>query len=166
MDAESARSRDLGCWDGVAVTTHATDQWTLKVASPDFVLEDPFIDQLIDLGFGKDCPQQDRAFWLNAVKASYTGDEGRRRARMAAINLGTRDGLHPRLFDVRCPVLWMHGTADVVYSVSNAEEEIGMFVNSPDAGLVVVENGQHFLSFDKPQEVDKAVIDFVSKYGK
>ena len=27
---------------------------------------------------------------------------------MAAINLRDRDGLHGRLFDVRCPVMWLH----------------------------------------------------------
>lgn len=27
---------------------------------------------------------------------------------MAAINLRERDGLHGRLFDVRCPVMWLH----------------------------------------------------------
>jgi hypothetical protein len=27
---------------------------------------------------------------------------------MAAINLAERDGLHSRLSDVRCPVLWLH----------------------------------------------------------
>ena len=86
--------------------------------------------------------------------------------RMAAINLRERDGLHGRLFDVRCPVLWLHGTADAVYSVANAEEEIKMFVNSPDARLQVVEEGQHFLSFSHPKEVDEALIGFVGKYGR
>jgi len=91
---------------------------------------------------------------------------GRQRMRMAAINLRERDGLHGRLFDVRCPVLWLHGTADAVYSVANAEEEIKMFVNSPDARLQVVEEGQHFLSFSHPKEVDEALIGFVGKYGR
>ncbi|TKA77250.1 hypothetical protein B0A55_06151, partial [Friedmanniomyces simplex] len=76
------------------------------------------------------------------------------------------DGLHSRLSDVRCPVLWLHGTADAVYSVKNAEEEIKMFVNSPDAQLKTVEGGQHFLSFSHPKEVDGALIQFVGKYGK
>ena len=85
---------------------------------------------------------------------------------MAAINLRERDGLHSRLFDVRCPVLWLHGTSDAVYSVANAQEEIKLFVNSPDAKLQVVQNGQHFLSFSHPKEVDGALLDFVAKYKK
>jgi len=69
---------------------------------------------------------------------------------MAAINLRERDGLHGRLPDVKCPVLWLHGTDDVVYSVSNAQEEIKLFTNSKDAKLVTVKDGQHFLSASHP----------------
>lgn len=84
---------------------------------------------------------------------------------MATINLRDRDGLHGRLADVKCPVLWLHGTKDVVYSVANAQREIKMFVGSPDAKLKVVDGGQHFLSFSHPEEVDGAVADFVAKYS-
>ncbi|KAK5109591.1 hypothetical protein LTR16_005749, partial [Cryomyces antarcticus] len=100
------------------------------------------------------------------IKSNYKGDDGRRRARMAAINLRERDGLHGRLFDIRCPVLWLHGTSDAVYSVANAEQEIKLFVNSPDARLVTVKDGQHFLSYSHSNEVDQHLIDFVGKYSK
>jgi len=60
----------------------------------------------------------------------------------------------------------MQGTADAVYSVANAEEEIKLFVNSPDARLQTVEGGAHFLSFSHPKEVDEALIEFVGKYSK
>lgn len=94
------------------------------------------------------------------------GDEGRKRIRMAAVNLRERDGLHGRLGYVKCPVLWLHGSDDVVYSVANAEQEIKMFTNSEKAELRVVQGGQHFLSFSHPKEVDEALIEFVGKYGK
>ena len=45
---------------------------------------------------------------MKTIKSNYQGDDGRRRARMAAINLRERDGLLGRLFDVRCPVMWLH----------------------------------------------------------
>jgi hypothetical protein len=54
---------------------------------------------------------------------------------MAAINLRERDELHGKLFDVRCPMLWLHGDADVVYSVRNAQKDIKMFVNAKSADL-------------------------------
>lgn len=165
MDAESERTRQLGCWDGVAVTSQAASQWTSKTPTLDFALDDAFVGQLIDLGFGEDMEKEARTFWMNAIKRNYTGDMGRRRARMAAINLGTRDGLHPRLFDVTCPVLWMHGTGDVVYSVANAQEEVAMFVNSPDARVQVIEGGKHFLSWSNPDEVESAVVQFVGRYS-
>jgi pimeloyl-ACP methyl ester carboxylesterase len=54
----------------------------------------------------------------------------------------------------------------VVYSVANAQHEIKMFVNSPDAKLVPVDGGAHFLSASHPKEVDAALIEFVGRYGK
>lgn len=85
---------------------------------------------------------------------------------MAAINLSQRDSLHARLSDVKCPVLWLHGTDDAVYSVANAKEEIEMLVNAESKELRVVEGGKHFLSFSHPEVVDKAVQEFVGRYGK
>lgn len=107
---------------------------------------------------------------------------------MAAINLRERDGLHGRLFDVTCPVMWLHvsriseslffavlegltesriqGTDDAVYSVDNAKQEIKLFKNAPAADLVVVDGGQHFLSASHPKDVDNALVDFVGKWHK
>lgn len=59
----------------------------------------------------------------------------------------------------------MQGTKDVVYSVANAKREIKLFVNSPDARLVIVQDGAHFLSASHPKEVDQALIEFVKKYS-
>ncbi|MCJ1253418.1 hypothetical protein MMC24_001229 [Lignoscripta atroalba] len=166
LDYESERTRSLGCWDGAAATTPSIQAWTSKEETPDYEPEDSFCNFLIDIGFGKNCGSDVREFWQKTIKSNYKGDDGRRRARMAAINLRERDGLHGRLFDVKCPVMWLHGTSDAVYSVANAEEEIKLFVNSPDAKLVTVEDGQHFLSASHPKEVDNALIDFVTKWHK
>ncbi|TKA74777.1 hypothetical protein B0A55_03866 [Friedmanniomyces simplex] len=166
MDYESERTRSLGCWNGPADLTPNIRAWTTEEKTEEFEPSEEYANFLIDIGFGKECPRETREFWVKEIKKNYRGDEGRRRIRMAAINLSERDGLHSRLSDVRCPVLWLHGTADAVYSVKNAEEEIKMFVNSPDAQLKTVEGGQHFLSFSHPKEVDGALIQFVGKYGK
>jgi pimeloyl-ACP methyl ester carboxylesterase len=60
----------------------------------------------------------------------------------------------------------IQGTADVVYSIANAEEEIKMFKNAKVADLVTVEGGAHFLSSSHPKEVDNALIEFVGKWAK
>ncbi|KAE8863611.1 hypothetical protein PTNB73_06818 [Pyrenophora teres f. teres] len=125
-----------------------------------------FVDFLIEAGFGKACPEHVRRFWEEEMKRNYQGEEGRKRIRMAAINLRDRDGLHLRLEDVRCPVLWLHGTDDAVYSVANAKEEIQLFTNSPEARLEVIQDGQHFLSASNPNEVNEHVVAFVKKYNK
>ena len=65
---------------------------------------------------------------------------------------------------MRCPVLRMHGTADPVYSVANAEDEMPLFVNSADAELRVVEGGQHFLSASNPDDVNTAVVEFINRW--
>jgi len=164
MDCESERTRRLGCWDGVEACTGPINSWTTTKITPDFEPDDDFCNFLIDIGFGKNCESNVRDFWKKTIKSNYQGDEGRKRARMAAINLRERDGLHGRLFDIKCPVMWLHGTSDAVYSVANAEEEIKLFVQSPEAKLVTVKDGQHFLSASHPKEVDNALIDFVGKW--
>ncbi|KAK3943358.1 Alpha/Beta hydrolase protein [Diplogelasinospora grovesii] len=166
LDYESERTRQLNCWDGFNLLKPLVAKWTTNQSTPDFEPDTDYCDFLIDIGFNKDCPQEVRDYWRKTIKENYRGDDGRRRIRMAAINLAERDGLHLRLADVRCPVMWLHGTKDVVYSIANAEQEIKLFVNSPDAQLVTVEGGAHFLSASHPQEVGQALINFVTKYSK
>ncbi|CZT15387.1 related to alpha/beta hydrolase [Ramularia collo-cygni] len=166
MNAETPHTISLGCWDGPALLASNISAWTTLTPTPDFEPTDTYCEFLISSGFGPDCPAPDRDFWTQALKANYRGDAGRKRIRMAAINLAERDGLHSRLMDVRCPVFWLHGTRDAVYSVRNAQEEIKLFGNSYEAKLKVVDGGQHFLSFSHPGEVEEALVEMVEKYGK
>ncbi|USW58482.1 Putative epoxide hydrolase, serine aminopeptidase, S33, alpha/Beta hydrolase [Septoria linicola] len=166
LNNENPHTVSLGCWDGPALLKDNISAWTTTKATPDFEPATEYCDFLIDIGFGTGCPKDVREFWRKTIKENYQGDDGRRRIRMAAINLAERDGLHSRLSDVKCPVLWLHGTNDAVYSVANAEQEIKLFVNSPDAKLQVVQGGQHFLSFSHPEDVDGALIAMAQKYGK
>lgn len=108
MDSETHRSRELGCWDAPTLLTGSINEWTSKDPTPGFEPSLAYCDYLIDIGFGKDCPAETRDYWRQTIRDNYRGDDGRRRIRMAAINLRDRDGLHPRLFDVRCPVMWLH----------------------------------------------------------
>jgi hypothetical protein len=59
----------------------------------------------------------------------------------------------------------MHGTADPVYSVANAEDEMKLFVNSPGAELRVVEGGWHFLSASNPDDVNTATVEFINRWS-
>lgn len=165
MDAESQRTRDLGCWDIAPIGDSLIGGWSSKDATPDFVLDDGFVGLLVSLGVGQEADPALVQSMSTNTKSVYVGDEGRRRARMCAVNLRDRDGLHGRLFDVTCPVLWMHGTADQVYSVANAHEEIVLFVNAKETNLVKVDGGQHFLSASNPGEVEPAVVDFIKKHS-
>jgi pimeloyl-ACP methyl ester carboxylesterase len=163
MDYESQRSRDLGCWDGIAFCTPSVDALAENVGD-DWVVPTEFVDAVLEAGLGQDVAPEERTFWQETHQKNYTGDAGRQRLRISTINLRDRDGLHGRLDSVKCPVLWMQGTADEVYSVPNAEDEIKLFVNAADAELRVVEGGQHFLSASDPDEVNTATVDFISRW--
>ncbi|SEP54352.1 alpha/beta fold hydrolase [Amycolatopsis saalfeldensis] len=163
MDFESPRSRDLGCWDAFAANSAVIDALAEPVGD-DWVVPDFFVDAVLASGLGG-VPDDEREFWLAAHRANYAGDDGRHRLRVSTVNLRDRDGLHGRLDEVRCPVRWLHGTADQVYSVANAEEEIRLFTGSPDARLEVVEGGQHFLSASHPAETGAAAAGFVKHWA-
>ncbi|CZT47146.1 related to alpha/beta hydrolase [Rhynchosporium secalis] len=165
LDYESERTRKHGCWNGPENLKASIQAWTTNENLTSFSPGEDYSNFLIDIGFGKDCDKSVRDYWNKTINENYQGDNGRRRIRMAAINLAERDGLHSRLPDVRCPVLWLHGTADAVYSVANAREEIKLFTNARSAELQVVPDGQHFLSFSHPKEVDNALIKFVEKWA-
>jgi pimeloyl-ACP methyl ester carboxylesterase len=163
MDFESQRSRNLGCWDGVGFCAPAIDALAESV-DDDWVIPNEIVDAVLAEGFGENVPPEERTFWHTTHRENYVGDAGRERLRISTINLSDRDGLHGRLDSVRCPVLWMHGTADRVYSVANAQDEIKLFVNSADAELRVVEDGQHFLSASHPEDVNTATIEFINRW--
>jgi pimeloyl-ACP methyl ester carboxylesterase len=163
MDFESPRSRELGCWDGVAFCTPAIDALAAPVGD-DWVIPGELVDAVLHEGLGDAVTADERAFWHATYSRTYVGDEGRQRLRMCTINLRDRDGLLGRLDGVRCPVLWMHGTADAVYSVANAEDGVARMVNA-DAELRVVEGGQHFLSASDPDAVNAAAVEFLRRHG-
>lgn len=162
MDFESERSRELGCWDAPGFLDASIEALAAPVAA-DWKPATESIDALLAVGLGPDVDATERAFWHRSLQQHYVGDAGRERMRICSINLRDRDGLLARLDSIRCPVLWMHGTEDPVYSVANAEEAMPRFTGSARARLQVVKGGQHFLSASDPAAVDAAVLDFIRR---
>ena len=109
MDDESQRSRDLGCWDGDEFVTPTIDEFSAPVGD-DWVVTDDYVTKLLESGLGDTVTPEEYAFWLKTYRVNYTGDAGRKRILVSAINLRDRDGLHARLYSVLCPVLWLHGS--------------------------------------------------------
>ncbi|KAH6619072.1 alpha/beta hydrolase [Boeremia exigua] len=140
--------------------------WTSSIPTPDFELDDTYCNFVVDVDFGHDCPDTLRDFWKQAMKSYYSGDDGRRKLRMAAINLRDRDSLHGRLAYVHCPVLWLQGTEDAVNTVANAKQEIDLIQNSLDARLQIIEGGLHVLSHSHQEEVERAVRQFVAMHHR
>ncbi|KFZ23187.1 hypothetical protein V502_02339 [Pseudogymnoascus sp. VKM F-4520 (FW-2644)] len=135
MDYESPRSRELGCWDGPAACSGLVALNGDLTPAHDFEPGDAYYDFLMEIGFGKNVDKATRGFWAKTIRDNYNGDEGKKRVSMAAVNLASRDGLHERLPNIRCPILWLQGTDDVVFSFKNAEEEIKLFINSAKTRL-------------------------------
>ncbi|CRG88732.1 Quinic acid utilization activator [Talaromyces islandicus] len=167
MDSESPQSRELGCWDGPAATSGFVKLGAdMTTPQHDFEPGQGYYDFLVEIGYGKDLGASLRSFWEETIKTTYRGEEGKRRICMAAINLASRDGLYARLPYVKCPVVWLHGTSDVVFSLANAQEGIKHFVNSPEARLVPFDKGVHFLSFTHPKEVHENILEFTARWSR
>lgn len=162
MDYESEASRQRGCWDGDAFNTPLIDSLADPVGA-DWHPTAEYCDGLLGAGLGSSVTAQERTLWHATIQDNYRGDDGRKRLRVCAINLRDRDGLYARLDSVLCPVLWLHGTKDEVYSVANAQDGIRRFTRSAGAQLKVVEGGQHFLSASNPERVNAETLEFIRR---
>ncbi|KAG2412487.1 hypothetical protein HFD88_010044 [Aspergillus terreus] len=164
MDYESADSRSKGCWDPAPLLTPFYQKWTSAVPTPDFVVDETWRGMVGSFGFGAHATAESTAFWSDTLRDVYQGDEGRRKVRMAVICLLERDGLLLRVGDIQCPVHWLHGTEDTVYSTQVAAEQIQLFVRSREAKLVPIEGGAHYLNATNPGQVNQALLEMVNKY--
>lgn len=169
MDGESAESRALGCWDGPGATSGFVSQAGAPTdfkADADFVPGDGYYDFLMEIGFGATVTPAIRDFWAKTIGRNYHGEAGKRRIIMAAVTLATRDSIQARLPYVRCPVLWLQGNADVVFSLKQAESDIKLFTHSVEARLVPCDGGVHFLSHTHKDLVHRELLAFVQKWTR
>lgn len=118
----------------------------------------------MEIGFGKTVDNPTKDFWAKTIKETYSGDEGKRRICMAAVALASRDGLHERLPYVKCPVLWLQGDADVVFSLVQAQEDIKRFTNSAEAKVVPCAGGVHFLSWTHAGKIHQEILQFIATW--
>ncbi len=116
MDYESAASREKGCWDPKTMLFPFYEKWC--ILEPDFVVDEVWRGMVVNLGFSGTLSAEAVSFWDQTVKDVYTGDEGRKKLRMALANLMERDGLLCRLRDIKCPVYWLHVSTHPITSCS------------------------------------------------
>lgn len=163
MDYESASSRELGCWNPKNDLAPFLEKWSTP--NPDFVVDEVWRGMVASLGFSGTVNQDILSFWDQTVKDVYSGEQGRKKLRMATINLMERDGLLRRVRDVKCPVYWLQGKEDVVFGVKIPAEHIKLFTSSPEATLTLVEGGGHYLNATSPKEIEEAILKMVGKYA-
>lgn len=164
MDNESASSRELGAWNPKNDLAPFLEKWT-TAPNPAFVVDEVWRGMVASLGFSGTVGKDVLSFWDQTVKDVYSGENGRKKLRMALINLMERDGLLRRVRDIKCPVYWLQGTQDVVFGVKIPAEHIKLFTSSPEATLTFVEGGGHYLNATSPKQVEEAILKMVRKYA-
>ncbi|KAK8113302.1 Alpha/Beta hydrolase protein [Apiospora sp. TS-2023a] len=158
MDAETAQTREEGCWDPAPfVRPFIEERWAAGAAGT----PDPGLRRR-----RRAATPENTAFWTEALREVYRGDAGRRKLRMATIALVERDGLLFRLPYIQCPVHWLHGTDDPVYSPEIPKKQIKLFTGSKEAKLDLLEGGAHFLNATHPKEMVDAILQMAAKYGQ
>ncbi|KAI2616715.1 putative alpha/beta hydrolase [Hypoxylon sp. NC1633] len=161
MDSETPESRLKGCWDPTPFLTPFFQKWSSSEPTPDFVVGEDWIQPVIGLSLGSQATPEAMNFWTESMRRVYAGNEGRQKLRMDTICLAERDGLSYRLGDITCPVHWLHGKGEPVFSDAIAREQIGLFTASKNAKLDVLEGGCHCLNVSHPKEIEDAILAMV-----
>lgn len=60
----------------------------------------------------------------------------------------------------------MHGTADIVYGVALMQKWAAELTSASPLRIEVVEEGTHFLTANKPEFVNKIVVEFLAAAGE
>ncbi|KAK7191603.1 hypothetical protein DPSP01_004790 [Paraphaeosphaeria sporulosa] len=165
MDAETAETREKGCWDPVPLLYPFAEKWTSAKPTPDFEIDDTWCGMVASFGFGAHATEASTAFWTQVLKDTYKGDEGRKKARMAVLCLLTRDSLNLRLADLTCPVHWLQGSEDAPYGCAVQKEQIELFKGSVEKKLSIVEGGAHYLNATNAKEVNEAILAMVKNHA-
>ncbi|OSS44002.1 hypothetical protein B5807_11423 [Epicoccum nigrum] len=165
MDAETAESREKGCWDPVPLLKPFAQNWASAAPTPDFEIDDQWCGMVASFGFGAHATDESTAFWTKILKETYVGDEGRKKARMAVLCLMSRDSLLLRLSDVTCPVYWLQGTDDLPYGCLIQHEQIELFTESKERKLSILEGGAHYLNATNPREVNEAIMAMLKSHA-
>ncbi|XXH01929.1 Golgi transport complex subunit 3 [Hypoxylon texense] len=163
MDCESSDSREKGCWDPTPFVGPFLQAWRSTAPTPEYVPGDDFITATLGLVFGSAATPSATEYWSDSIRRVYSGDEGRKKLRMAVIAVAERDGLLLRLGDIQCPVHWLQAARDPVFSPTVAEEQIKLFSGSPDAKLDLVDSDAHFSNAWDGKEIERAILGMVAK---
>ncbi|CAN8100556.1 unnamed protein product [Discula destructiva] len=156
MDYESSASRAKGCWDAKSLLSIVLDLWTNE--DSEFVMDGEGRKIISSMGFHPFNNPEQIARWCCHLDDVYSGEAGRKRAKMCLLNILTRDGLLMRLEDVKCPVHWLQGSLDKMFGTSMPAEHIKLFTSAPQAILTCVPGGGHYLNATNPKEVNDAMV--------
>ncbi|PQK09160.1 hypothetical protein BB8028_0001g12310 [Beauveria bassiana] len=165
MDSESSLRSDDVSWELKANLIPLYESWCSMTATPHFVPDEHWRRMVVNVGFSGSVPDDFSSFWHKTLKTVYSGDEGRKKLRIAILCLLERDSILLRLRDIRCPVYWLQGSSDPVFGRVMPEQHIQLFTSAPETKLTFIDGGGHYLNVTHPEEVNFALLNMVEKYA-
>jgi len=162
MDGNTPRLLELGCIDLATDLTKAVKSMKEPEANWSFPYET--VQGFAELSLGPNPPEEQVKFNHALASKHYVGDAGRLKFRQIMINLLSRDSLHVRLDSITCPVLWIRGSEDKIFTEEVAKGDIELF-GSSDVKFETISGGYHAPSITHAQEVNKLLEAFIKKNG-
>jgi pimeloyl-ACP methyl ester carboxylesterase len=157
----AAQSTAIGGWD---VSTGLLAMLKLTaVPNPDFAITADDAKPLVLGNLGPDPPAADAQLWTRLAVDDYRGDAGRARMRQCATNWLSRDSLHARLPDVRCPALYVVGGEDGTTTEAAARAEAALFGAPGQAQVEVVPGGFHAPLWTHAADTRTLLLEFIAK---
>jgi len=168
----------MGCADLYSSMLPVVTELT-ATANADFKIPEEMAKGASQLAIGSES-EADVQLWASNVTKVYVGEVGRIKLRQTIIALLTRDGLHLRFGELKTsaesgtvngdgtvPILYIRGTEDGVFSKEAAEKDIAALAKSGVSSVQFeeIQGGQHAANWNKAEEVNQLVVEFVKKYG-
>lgn len=155
LDAEDTASRD-------SLTT-TIDKWSSPDAFRLFQPDAKFLEEHVLCHLGPSCSQADQDFWTIVVKKNWCGEDGRKRAHMAAVSLRDHEPLLESLDELKCPILWLQGGASegAAHDAKQQTEKLG----SAEKRLEILADASRALPWSGSAHMNKLLLEFVQQYA-
>jgi microsomal epoxide hydrolase len=165
MDSDSSqRIIDLGCRNLSALMSPIVTHLTAE-PNPDFALDSSFANGLYDSTLGPNAAEADKQKlyeYGEAMRTQYAGDAGRLRLQQGCVAMLTRDSLLMRLGYIKCPVLWIAGDKDPVFSEKSQRADAALFGSEVRFEVI---DAYHVPTLSNTTLVNKLVTEFVLKHA-
>ncbi|KAF2671713.1 alpha/beta-hydrolase [Microthyrium microscopicum] len=162
LSANGSHITELGSIDFAGMLTQTISG--LSATDANFALPSAIVQGSADLSLGPDGTAADKKLVFEDSNKYYTGDTGRKKFVEASIALITRDCLHLRLDAITCPVLWIRGGEDKIFTEGVAKQDIEHLKNA-SVTTEVVDGGYHAPTWTHAEKLNGVLLEFIKKHG-